>query len=91
LQEEIVALEKELLAALAELEALGLALLDGPLGLVGFPTLVNDRRAYFSWQAGEESLEFWNYAGDTVRRPVPASWTKTPRERSRKGKPKSQA
>ena len=90
-QEEIVGLEKELMAALAELEALGLALLDGPLGLVGFPTLVNDRRAYFTWQSGEESLEFWNYAGDTVRRPVPTSWTKAPRERSRKGKSKPQA
>lgn len=90
-QEEIVALEKDLLAALAELEALGLSLLDGPNGLVGFPTLVNDRRAYFSWQLGEESLEFWNYAGDTIRRPVPASWTKAPRERVRKGKSKPQA
>ena len=34
------------------------------------------------------------YAGrgiELVRRPVPASWTKAPRERVRKGKPKSQA
>ena len=50
-----------------------------------YPTLVHARRAYFSWQVGEESLEFWTYAGDTVRRPVPASWTKGPRERTRKG------
>src|SRR3954452_21406645 len=86
LQEEVAALEKELAAALAELEVLGVGLLHAPTGLVGFPTVVNDRRAYFSWQPGEEGLGFWNFAGDTIRRPVPSSWTKPPRERPRKGK-----
>jgi hypothetical protein len=42
---------------------------------------VNDRRAYFSWQPGEEGLLFWNYADDFTRRPVPESWTEAPRER----------
>src|SRR5262245_21725966 len=50
LQEEIAAAEADLRHARAELEALGLALLDPATGLVGFPTLVNDRRAFFSWK-----------------------------------------
>jgi len=83
LQEEADALLKELQAAGAELEALGVALLHGPTGLVGFPTVVNDRAAYFSWRPGEEKLAFWNYADDLVRRPVPVSWTRPPRGRGK--------
>jgi hypothetical protein len=91
LHEEITAVEGELRSACAELERLGLTLLDGAAGLVGFPTIVNDRKAYFSWRPGEDGLRFWNYAGDGVRRSVPAAWTQPPRERapqskSRRGK-----
>jgi hypothetical protein len=84
LQEEIHDAQQDLGQARAELEVLGVALLHEATGLVGFPTVVNDRRAFFSWQPGEEGLGYWNFAGDTVRRPVPASWTKPPRERPRK-------
>src|SRR5271157_4657497 len=38
--------------ALTELHELGVVLLDGDQGRVGFPTLVNNRRAYFSWHPG---------------------------------------
>jgi hypothetical protein len=76
LDEEIAAAERDLAQARAELEGLGLALLHGPSGLVGFPTIVNDRRAFFSWRPGEEGLGFWNFAGDSERHPVPDSWTK---------------
>src|SRR5262245_33221690 len=48
LEEEIVAVDGKLRAAIVELEALGLAVLDPTDGLVGFPTLVNERRAFFS-------------------------------------------
>jgi hypothetical protein len=81
LEEEIKAAQSELRGVLAELELLGVVMLDPEGGLVGFPTLVNDRRAYFSWQPGEEGLLFWNYADDFTRRPVPESWTETLRER----------
>ena len=87
-QEELVAAEKDLHQALAELDALRVVLLDPAAGLIGFPTLVNNRRAYFSWQPGEERLGFWNFAGDALRRPVPEAWTKPP-ERPGKGKPRS--
>lgn len=82
--EEIAAAEGELIQACAELERLGLALLHGPSGLVGFPTIVNDRRAFFSWRPGEDDLAYWNFAGDPVRHPVPESWTETAPERPRR-------
>jgi hypothetical protein len=89
LEEEIAAANAELRGVLAELEALGVVMLDSALGLVGFPTLVNERRAFFSWRPGEESLLFWNYADDLTRRPVPESWTEAPRERpSRRPRPR---
>jgi hypothetical protein len=92
LQEETDAILKELQNATAELDVLGVALLHGATGLVGFPTMVNDRPAYFSWRPGEEKLAFWNYADDLVRRPVPPSWTRPVKERERRnrGKPGQQ-
>ncbi len=76
LQEEIVVAQAEFRTAVAELERLGVALLDAGSGLVGFPTVVDDRRAFFSWQPGEESLGYWNFADDTERRPVQSDWTR---------------
>ncbi len=86
LQEETGAAWKELQDATVELEARGVTLLHGPTGMVGFPTVVNDRPAYFSWRPGEEKLAFWNYADDLVRRPVPASWTRPVKERERRNR-----
>jgi hypothetical protein len=50
---------------------------------------VNEREAFFSWRPGEDGLEFWNFAGDPVRRSVPEAWTKAPPKRPAKGKNKS--
>jgi hypothetical protein len=86
LQEEIHVIDTELRAARSELDTLGIALLDPACGLVGFPTVVNDRRAFFSWQPDEQGLNFWNYAGDRVRRPVPEHWTRPQREPAPRGK-----
>jgi hypothetical protein len=92
LQEEITLAEAELRQARGELDGLGVALLHGPSGLVGFPTIVNERRAFFSWRPGEEDVVFWNFAGDPVRHAVPESWTKAPPTggRPRKGKSRRQ-
>jgi len=79
LEEEIAATQSELRTAVAELDKLGVVVLASALGLVGFPTLVNERRAFFSWRPGEEGLLFWNYADDLTRRPVPENWTEAPR------------
>jgi hypothetical protein len=88
IQDEIAALEKELQEALAELGSLGVVLLDAATGLVGFPTIVNDRRAFFSWKPGEDGLNFWNYAEDLFRQPVPESWTRPLRDQAGKGRSK---
>jgi hypothetical protein len=76
LREEITAAEQALQQARSELENLGVVLVDEEAGWVGFPTVVNGRRAFFSWKPGEENLRFWHFAGETVRRLIPASWTK---------------
>jgi len=74
LHEEVADQEQNLQDALAELEVLGLAVLDAAQGRVGFPTTVHDRRAFFSWQAGEETVRGWHFVGETVSRPIPAAW-----------------
>lgn len=76
IKEEIGRADKELEIALAELRELGLILLDDLEGRVGFPTMVNNRRAYFSWRLGEEGLHHWRFADEEVDRPIPASWLK---------------
>src|SRR5260370_11165222 len=74
LKEAIAAQEEHLTLALEELESLGVVLLDPLKGQVGFPTLVNGRRAFFSWRLGEENLKHWHFMGEKVRRMIPASW-----------------
>jgi hypothetical protein len=73
-QEEITATDASLQQSLAELESLGLILANPEAGWVGFPTVVNGRKAFFSWKAGEETLKFWHFAGETVRRLIPPAW-----------------
>ena len=66
-----------------------MALLDICRGPVGFPTMVNDRKAFFSWKLGEDGLKSWNFADELVRHPVPENWTKRARRIGRgKSKPK---
>ncbi len=76
IQEEVAAAEQHLREALEELDLLGIELLDPSDGRVGFPTMVNNARAYFSWRPHEEGLHFWHFAGETLRRPIPAAWRK---------------
>jgi hypothetical protein len=72
--EEITAAEKSLINAVGELQTLGVSLVDPLVGEVDFPTRINGRNAAFNWRAGEELLEFWHYAGEDLRRPIPADW-----------------
>jgi len=81
LQEEIAATERSLQAAVAELDALGAVILDRDTGLVGFPTIVNNRPAYFSWKPGDASLLYWQHGEDGTRRTIPAAWIKNDRRR----------
>jgi hypothetical protein len=75
-KDELARADLSLQDALAELRDLGLVLLDTDQGRVGFPTVVNNRKAYFSWHAGEDGLHSWQFADEDVSRPIPLTWLK---------------
>jgi hypothetical protein len=77
LREQIALAEQTLQEAVVELAALGAVVIDPEFGRVGFPTVVNGRRAYFSWQTGEEGIHFWHFPEEERRRPVPVTWLKS--------------
>ncbi len=72
--DEVAKAEKNLAGAVSELDALGLTLVDAEAGRVDFPTRINGRPAAFSWQLGEDAVQFWRYAGEDHRRPIPPDW-----------------
>ena len=74
LTEELTRSILELQTARNELDALSVTLLDPESGLVGFPTLVNNQRAFFTWKSGEVGISYWQFADGSRRRPVPAAW-----------------
>ena len=74
IQEELTQLDKSIKEALSEMDGLGVALLDADEGRIGFPTKVNGKLAFFSWQPGEETLRHWHFAQDGTLRTIPASW-----------------
>jgi hypothetical protein len=75
-KDELSRTNHDLSGALTELRELGVVLLDLDHGLVGFPTMVNNRRAFFSWHPGEQVLQYWTFADEETRRPIPQSWFK---------------
>lgn len=76
LKDELASVECSLQGAREELDGLGVVMLDSDLGRVGFPTMVNNRKAFFSWQPGEETLHSWHFAEETMCRPIPPAWLK---------------
>lgn len=74
IQEEIAATEGDYKRAVSELKDLGLALVDVNRGRVAFPTRINGRPAVFTWEPGEDSVAFWNYEDEDLRRPIPMEW-----------------
>jgi hypothetical protein len=73
-RDELAESERNLQEVFAELEVLGLALIDTDEGQIGFPTIVNNRPAYFSWIPGDDVLRFWHFADEVARRPIPPAW-----------------
>ena len=71
---------------MVELKAIGVEPLIPELGLVGFPTLVNNRKAYFSWKPGEPCICYWNFVEELNRRPVPPTWYQDAKEESSRKK-----
>jgi hypothetical protein len=76
LREDVAAAERALQEALAELAGLAVAILDRAVGRVGFRTVVDNRPAFFSWQLGEDTVNYWHFPEDAVRRVIPANWVK---------------
>jgi hypothetical protein len=76
-QGEVLRLQTRLEDEQRELDSLGAVLLGSHDGRVGFPTLVNGRRAYFSWQLGEAGVNFWHYDGEPTRRPIPENFNES--------------
>ncbi len=75
-KEELAKADKDLEVAHAELRELGLIVLNELEGCIGFPTMVNNRRAFFSWRLGDASLQHWCFVDDDTERPIPVSWLK---------------
>jgi len=75
-EEDIASVEQRRLEVIEELRTLGIALLEPEKGRVGFPTIVNDRRACFSWRPSEEGIRYWHFAEESTRRPIPQAWLK---------------
>jgi hypothetical protein len=74
--EELAKADKELEVAHNELRELGLVVLNELEGAIGFPTMVNNRRAYFAWHNGDSGITHWCFADEDTERPIPASWLK---------------
>ncbi len=72
-RDELARAEDRLQDALAELDVLGIELVDAVKGRVGFPTVLNGRPAFYSWQPGEASIGYWHHPGEHLRRPIPDS------------------
>jgi hypothetical protein len=77
LQEQVTHHESRLEETLAELEVLGIVLLNPLEVRLGFPTVVNNRRAYFVWRPGEHNLRQWQFSGENQLRAVPSNWIET--------------
>jgi hypothetical protein len=73
-RDELATAERDLETALTELHELGIVLLDATVGCVGFPTLVNDKAAFFTWQLGQEGIQSWHFAHESKGRPIPPAW-----------------
>ena len=78
LQSELSRLQGRLEDEQRELDSLGAVLFASTDGRVGFPTLINGRPAYFSWQLGEDGVAYWHFDGELMRRPIPPNWNENP-------------
>jgi hypothetical protein len=75
--EEYAVARRHLEEALAELEVLGVTLIDAVTCQLGLPTVVNGKLAYFSWKPGEPTIQYWHFPGETERRLIPANWSES--------------
>ena len=62
----------QMAAAVARIDALGVALRDIERGLIDFPALVNGRQVWLCWQLGDTDIAWWHEldSGFGSRRPL---------------------
>lgn len=61
--------------AISEIEQTGCVVKDLALGLVDFPSIVNEEQVYLCWKLGEERIRYWHRVneGYTARKPLRGS------------------
>jgi hypothetical protein len=50
--------------ALHEIEESGCLVKDLDIGLVDFPTMLDDKEVYLCWKLGEPNIGFWHHTGE---------------------------
>ena len=72
LEQEVLALAREIDGYQRELEELGIQLKDRRLGLVDFPSEMGGRKVLLCWRLGELEVQFWHEAdaGYAARQPL---------------------
>lgn len=71
--QEIVEMQKELNAQaghldeyISELERLGVILRSAHEGIVDFPTMIDERRAFYTWQMGQEDINDFHWHDEST-------------------------
>jgi hypothetical protein len=69
---------------LAKIEQTGCVVKDLDIGLVDFPSVVNDEQVYLCWKLGEERIGYWHrmdegFAGRKPLGPADASAPEAPK------------
>lgn len=66
--------------ALGKIEQAGCVVKDLDVGLVDFPSVVNDEQVYLCWKLGEERIRYWHRMdeGFTGRKPLGPADASTP-------------
>ena len=65
-------LAESLRAAIERISSTGCVVKDLDIGLLDFPTLINNEEVYLCWRLGEERILFWHRQdeGFTARKPI---------------------
>ncbi len=74
IEDELEKDKRQLREYVEELRAIGVELINGPEGLVTFPSTLEDRKVCLSWKLGEREVLYWHPPGAAVadRRPLTA-------------------
>jgi hypothetical protein len=73
------ALARALRDAVERIEQTGCLVKDIDVGLVDFPSLVNDEKVYLCWKLGEERIGYWHGMDEGFASRKPLAGTDTPR------------